>query len=26
YFYPVHQITPYGSSFLTIPYGTVFNL
>ena len=25
-FYPVHQITPYGSSFLTIPYGTVFNL
>ncbi|GAB6551641.1 DUF3947 family protein [Bacillus mobilis] len=26
YFYPVHQITPYGSSFLTIPYGTIFNL
>ncbi|PIE92462.1 alpha/beta hydrolase [Bacillus fungorum] len=26
YFYPVHPITPYGSSFLTIPYGTVFNL
>lgn len=26
YFYPMHQITPYGSSFLTIPYGTVFNL
>ncbi|PGW24925.1 DUF3947 family protein [Bacillus cereus] len=26
YFYPVHQITSYGSSFLTIPYGTVFNL
>ncbi|PEF36732.1 alpha/beta hydrolase [Bacillus wiedmannii] len=26
YFYPVQPITPYGSSFLTIPYGTVFNL
>ncbi|MDA2381808.1 DUF3947 family protein [Bacillus cereus] len=26
YFYPVHQVTPYGSSFLTIPYGTVYNL
>lgn len=26
YFYPVHQFTPYGSSFLTIPYGTVYNL
>ncbi|HDR4423672.1 TPA: DUF3947 family protein [Bacillus cereus] len=26
YFYPVHQITPYGIPFLTIPYGTVFNL
>ncbi|PGK36705.1 alpha/beta hydrolase [Bacillus anthracis] len=26
YFYPVYPITPYGSSFLTIPYGTVFNL
>ena len=25
-FYPVHQVTPYGSSFLTIPYGTVYNL
>ncbi|WP_439019675.1 DUF3947 family protein [Bacillus thuringiensis] len=26
YYYPVHHITPYGSSFLTIPYGTVYNL
>lgn len=26
YFYPVHHITPYGSTFLTIPYGTVYNL
>ncbi|HDR6311718.1 TPA: DUF3947 family protein [Bacillus cereus] len=26
YFYPVQPITPYGSSFFTIPYGTVFNL
>lgn len=26
YFYTVQPITPYGSSFLTIPYGTVFNL
>ncbi|MFI8678938.1 DUF3947 family protein [Bacillus thuringiensis] len=26
YFYPVHQVTPYVSSFLTIPYGTVYNL
>ncbi|HDR7914795.1 TPA: DUF3947 family protein [Bacillus wiedmannii] len=26
YFYPVQPITPYGSSFLTIPYGTVYNL
>ena len=26
YIYPVYQITPYGCSFLTIPYGTVFNL
>ncbi|MDA2167268.1 DUF3947 family protein [Bacillus pacificus] len=26
YFYPVQPITPYGSPFLTIPYGTVFNL
>lgn len=25
-FYPVHQVTPYGSSFLAIPYGTVYNL
>ncbi|KAB7634529.1 DUF3947 family protein [Bacillus sp. B3-WWTP-C-10-D-3] len=26
YFYPVQTITPYGGSFLTIPYGAVFNL
>ncbi|MBP3970683.1 DUF3947 family protein [Bacillus sp. WL1] len=26
YFYPVQPITSYGSSFLMIPYGTVFNL
>ncbi|WP_088352166.1 DUF3947 family protein [Bacillus cereus] len=26
YFYPVHQVTPYGNSFLTIPYGAVYNL
>lgn len=26
YFYPVHHVTPYGSSFLTIPYGTIYNL
>lgn len=25
-FYPVHHVTPYGSSFLTIPYGTIYNL
>ncbi|MEJ9157662.1 DUF3947 family protein, partial [Bacillus cereus] len=23
---PVHHVTPYGSSFLTIPYGTIYNL
>ncbi|MBE5108816.1 DUF3947 family protein [Bacillus thuringiensis] len=26
YFYPMHHITPYGSSYSTIPYGTVYNL
>ncbi|MGG5735593.1 MULTISPECIES: DUF3947 family protein [Bacillus cereus group] len=26
YYYPAHQITPYGISFSTIPYGTVYNL
>lgn len=26
YFYPVHHVTSYGSSFLTIPYGTIYNL
>ena len=26
YFYPVHHVTQYGSSFLTIPYGTIYNL
>ncbi|EJQ51023.1 DUF3947 family protein [Bacillus hominis] len=26
YYYPMHHITPYGISFSTIPYGTVYNL
>ncbi|MFK4322458.1 hypothetical protein ABH946_005216 [Bacillus sp. RC145] len=26
YYYPMHHITPYGMSFSTIPYGTVYNL
>jgi len=26
YFYPMQHITPYGISFTSIPYGTVFNL
>ncbi|MED1559619.1 DUF3947 family protein [Bacillus paramycoides] len=26
YYHPVHHITPYGISFSTIPYGTVYNL
>ncbi|PFA13156.1 MULTISPECIES: DUF3947 family protein [Bacillus cereus group] len=26
YYYPMHHITPYEISFLTIPYGTVYNL
>ncbi|WP_459503106.1 DUF3947 family protein [Bacillus sp. C1] len=26
YDYPMHHITPYGMSFSTIPYGTVYNL